>query len=194
MFLLSRLLLTVLPLSLGMAGCSGLLPRASASTPSTFESFAQAQAAVESITPFRTRRADLPALGFDPDQGANVTRIPYPEIVGRLAPYNGVPLDQLDPGIRACIQAGAGCQGYLFRFRSESRKREGGFTADFFNVRRTTQVRGWSFESLIVVRDDGVVLFRNVGGEPRVERTERQNNPLGPLQPAGEGAGALFMR
>jgi hypothetical protein len=187
-------LFALLPLFAGMAGCSTLLPRASASTPSTFESFAQAQAAADAITPLRTRRSELSGLGFDPDQGANVTRIPYPDIVGRLAPYNGVPLEQLDPGIRACIQAGSGCQGYLFRFRTESRKREGGFMADFFNVQRITEVRGWSFEALVVVRDDGMVLFRNIGGEPHARRTERYNNPLGPLQPAGEGVGALFMR
>ncbi len=187
-------LCVLLPLAAALGGCANMLPRASASTPAAFQSYAQAQESAERIIPFGTRRADLAGLGFDPDQGANVTVIPYPDIVGRLAPYGGVPLEQLDAGVRACIQAGAGCQGYLFRFRRESRQREGSFMADFFNVRRITQVQGWTFEAMVVVRADGVVLFRNMGGEPNAQRVERYENPLGPLQPAGEGVGALFMR
>lgn len=119
--------------------------------------------------------------------------IPYPNIVARLAPYAGVPVEQLEPGIRACIQAQTRCTGYLFRFQKEDRQRVGNFFADFLNVRRVTHTTGWSFDAIVVVRDE-LVLFRNVGGEPRVERFERHTNPLGPLQPAGEAAGALIVR
>ena len=61
------------------------------------------------------------------------------------------------------------------------------------NFRRTTRVSGWRFDGLLAVRD-GVVLFRSYGGEPRTDRTERQVNPLGPLQPAGEAARGLLVR
>ena len=57
----------------------------------------------------------------------------------------------------------------------------------------STEISGWRFQGLVVVRD-GVVLFRNYGGEPQIKQTERQSNPLGPLQPAGEAAGALIGR
>lgn len=175
------------------SACTSLLPRGSSGVASPFATFAQAQGAAERIVPFETRVGDLAALGFDPQEGANVTRIPYPDIVGRLAPYPGVPLDALDPGIRACIAARGLCTGYRFRFERTDRKREGGFWADFLNVRRVTNTTGWWFEALVVV-SEGRVLFRNHAGEPRIDRVERQFNPLGPLQPAGESAAAHWIR
>lgn len=176
-----------------LAGCSTLLPHGTSQSPSRFASYAEAQAAAEKIVPFATRTAELPSLGFDPQQGSNVTVIPYPDIVARLAPYSGVPLDQLDPGIRQCILAKTDCRAYLFRFEHMDRRREGDFLSDFFNVSRITNFSGWSFETLVVV-SNGTVLFRNIGGQPHVERTERQRNPLGPFQPAGESAGSLLVR
>lgn len=175
-----------------LGGCTSMLPRGSSDTPSPFASYSDAQAAAERIVPFKTSVKQLAALGFDPDQGKNVTVIPYPDIVARLAPYSGVPLEQLDAGIRACIRAQTGCRGYLFRFQREDRRREGSFLSDFLNVRRVTHVTGWWFEAMLVVTDDAV-LFRNVAGNARVERVERQTNPLGPLQDAGEGAGSMLL-
>ncbi len=169
-----------------------MLPRGSTDTPSPFATFAEAQASAEKIVAFRTRTADLREFGFDPEQGRNVTLIPYPEIVSRLAPYSGVPLADLDPGIRQCILAKSMCKAWVFRFARESRKREGGFWADFFNVRRVTSVEGWWFEALVVA-SEGTVLFRNYAGQAHTDRVERQNNPLGPLQPAGESVGSVLV-
>lgn len=180
-------------LALACAGCTSLLPSGSTGTPSPFESFEQAQAAAARLVPFQTRVAELAALGFDPAHGSNVAEIPYPDIVARLAPYPGVPLDSLDAGIRACILARSGCHAYLFRFDHMDRRREGNFFADFLNVRRVTHSTGWWFEALVVVAD-GVVLFRNQSGEARIDKVDRQTNPLGPLQPAGESAGAVLLR
>ena len=176
-----------------LAGCTAMLPRGSTDAPSPFPTFRDAQEAAEKIVPFRTPSSELAKLGFDTEDGRNVTVIPYPDIVARLAPYSGVPLDQLDPGIRTCILARTSCRGYVFRFEKESRTREGGFWADFLNVRRETHVRGWWFEALVVV-NDGTVLFRNISGQPRVEKLVKERNPLGPFQPAGEGAGAVILR
>ncbi|HEY0822791.1 MAG TPA: hypothetical protein VGD76_03310 [Ramlibacter sp.] len=176
-----------------LTACTAMLPRGSSDAPSPFATFAEAQAAAEKIVPFQTPTGQLATLGFDPKDGRNVTMIPYPDIVARLAPYSGVPLEQLDPGIRTCILAKTECRGYVFRFEKEDRTREGGFWADFLNVKRETHVRGWWFEALVVV-NDGTVLFRNISGQPHVERLVRERNPLGPLQPAGEGAGAIILR
>jgi hypothetical protein len=186
----------LLPLALlagtALAGCTAMLPRGSSDTPSPFQTYAEAQAAVERIVPFKTSASQLAALGFDPNEGKNVTVIPYPDIVARLAPYAGVPLDQLEAGVRACIVAQSDCRGYLFRFEREDRKREGNFLSDFLNWKRVTHVTGWRFEALLVV-SDGTVLFRNVAGNAHSDRIEKQTNPLGPLQPAGEGAGSLLL-
>jgi hypothetical protein len=108
---------TALVAAILLAGCTSMLPRGSSDTPSPFASYSDAQAAAEQIVPFKTSVKQLAALGFDPDQGKNVTVIPYPDIVARLAPYSGVPLEQLDAGIRACIRAQTGYRGYLFRFQ-----------------------------------------------------------------------------
>lgn len=173
-----------------MASCTTMLPRGASDTPSPFETYGEAQAAAGRIEPFKTLVAQLPSLGFDPVGGRNVTVIPYPDIVARLAPYSGVPLAELDPGIRECIRARVDCRAYLFRFERVDRRREGPFLADFLNIRRVTHTSGWSFEALVVVSGDRV-LFRNFGGQPQMARVERQTNPLGPFQPAGESLGSL---
>jgi hypothetical protein len=172
-------------------GCSSMLPRGTSDTPSPFESFDQARAAAESIAPFKTTVDQLKTLGFDRDEGKNVTLIPYPDVLARLAPYSGVPMEELDPGIRECIKAKTACRAWLFHFERQDRHREGGFVGDFLNVKRVTKTTGWSFDALVVA-NDGVVLFRNWGGQPNTDKLERQINPLGPLQPAGESAGALL--
>jgi hypothetical protein len=143
--------------------------------------------------PFQTTLDQLPALGFDPRSGTNVTQIPYPEIATRLAPNPAVPLDAMDAGIRRCILAQTACRGYAFRFGQQQRTREGNFLLDFLNFKRTVHFTGWQFDALVVVAD-GVVLFRNFGGEPKTDRTERQSNPLGPFQPIGESAGRTLAR
>lgn len=177
----------------GLGGCSSLLPTRSSDTPSTFDSFENAQAAATRIVAFKTRTSELKGLGFDPEEGKNVTLIPYPDIIARLAPHPGVPMEALDPGIRQCILAQSACRAYLFHFERQDHKREGGFWADFFNVRRITKVTGWWFDALVVVTD-GTVLFRNYGGQARTDHVEKQVNPLGPFQPAGESAGGALIR
>ena len=188
----SRAVLAVLAAAL-LGGCSSLLPKGTNDTPTPFQTYAEAEAAVNQIVPFKTSPRELPALGFDAKEGRNVTIIPYPNIVERLAPYSGVALDALDPGIRICILAQTQCRGYLFRFERQDRKREGNFWADFFNIRRINHYTGWWIEALVVV-NDGTVLFRNIAGAPSTERTDMYNNPLGPVQPAGEGVGTVLLR
>lgn len=187
-----RLFASVL-LALGLAGCSGLLPRGSSVASSPFTSYEEAKEAFDRIEPYKTSVAQLAALGFDPQDSANVIRIPYPEVVARLAPHPGVPLEALDRGVRDCMLAQSACRAYVYRFSQQSRKREGEFLSDFFNFRRITHIEGWRFEAMVVARDD-LVLFKNFGGEPRIDVTERQVNPLGPFQSGGEAAGGWVRR
>jgi hypothetical protein len=184
--------IAVMVLAALLSGCAGALPRGTTQTPSPFATFADAQAAAARIVPFSTKPAQLRELGFDPDQGRNVTLVPYPDVLARLVPYSGVPMEQLDPGIRECISARTLCRGYVFHFERQQRGREGGFVGDFFNVHRVTHTTGWWFDALVIVSDDRV-LFRNVAGQASIDRTERQTNPLGPLQHSGEGAGAWLL-
>lgn len=185
--------LACLVLAFGTAGCTHLLPRESQTVGSPFPDFDAARRALAQAIPFKTTVDDLRRLGFDVHDSANVTLIPYPELISRLAPNPSVPLSELDDGIRECILSRMACQAYEFVLGRELRERRGGFWADFLNFRRTTAVSGWHFKALVVVRD-GVVLFRNHGGEPKIARTERRINPLGPFQPAGEASGSLLTR
>ena len=180
-------------MAFSLAGCHSLLPRGSADTPAGFTSFGDAEAAATKVVGLQTRTAELKGLGFDPVAGTNVTLIPYPDIVARLAPYPGVPVERLDQGIQQCIEAKSACRGYLFHFERQDRKRKGSFWLDFLNIHRTTYITGWWFDTLIVV-SDGVVLFRNYGGQASTDRVEDQVNPLGPFQPAGESAGFQLIR
>jgi hypothetical protein len=176
-----------------LGGCANLLPRGSSQVPSGFDSFEAAVQAFDKIVTYRTDVEQLKALGFDVQGGANVTQIPYPQLMVSLAPDRGIPFEALDPGIRDCILSRQACRAYAFHLSRESTRREGNFLLDFLNFRRTTRVVGWSFDGLLAVRD-GIVLFRSYGGVPRTDRTEDRVNPLGPLQPAGEAARGLLLR
>jgi hypothetical protein len=176
-----------------LVGCGNLLPRSSTVAPSAFDSFEAARTALERVVPYQTTTAQLRELGFDIQASANVSLIPYPQVITRLAPNPNVTLEMLDQGIRDCIAARQACKAYEFSISHQSRRREGAFFLDFLNFRRTTEVTGWHFEGMFVVRDD-LVLFRNYGGEPQSSRTERRSNPLGPFQPAGESAGSLLVK
>jgi hypothetical protein len=176
-----------------LTSCANWLPHTDTQQPSAFDSFEAASSAFDKIVSYRTTVEEMRTLGFDLQASSNMTLIPYPQLTVRLAPDPGVPFDALDPGIRDCILARQGCLAYEFHLARETKRREGTFFLDFLNFRRTVRVVGWRFEGLVAVRN-GVVLFRSHGGEPRNDRTERQVNPLGPLQPAGEAAGTLIRR
>jgi hypothetical protein len=180
-------------LCLGVAACADLLPRSKSQQPSGFDSFEAAAVALDRALPYTTTVTELKALGYDVLASPNVTQIPYPQLIARLAPNSSVPLDALDPGIRDCMLARQACRVYEFRLAHEDRRRDGNFWLDFLNFRRSTSITGWRFEGLLVVRD-GMLLFRSYAGEPRTDRTEVETRPLGPFQPAGESSGSLILR
>ena len=186
----------LLPIALAalLGGCAagGLLPDASVAVRAGFDDFDAARSAFERIEPYRTTLDDLKGLGFD-TATSNVRLIGYPDIVGRLAPNSALSLEQLDPGIRDCILARLECRAYEFQLGNETRVRTGSFVLDWFNFKRTTEVKGWRFDALVAVRK-GVVLFRNYGGAPNNERTEREFNPLGPLQGIGDSVAGQLLR
>jgi hypothetical protein len=167
------------------AGCSTLLPRATSRSVSPFATFDSARESFERIVPYRTTLPELKQLGFDVYAHGSVQQVPYPQLVGQLVPNPVLTFDQLDGGIRDCIQARQECRAYVFRAGTEVHERRGPFIVDFLNFRRVTRTLGWRFEGLVLVRD-GVVLFRNHGGEPLIDRVEERVNPLGPLQSLGE--------
>lgn len=167
-----------------LAGCSTLLPHGSNVDVSPFPSFEAARDAFEQVAPYRSTLVDLQRLGFNPQSTANVEQVPYPQWVAMLVHPNVSPAES-DAGIRDCFAAEQACGAYVFRYSRIERARSGGFVADFLNFHRVTLTHGWRFEGVVLVRD-GTVLFRNHGGQPRIESVEDRTNLLGPLQSIGE--------
>lgn len=178
-------------LAASLAGCASLLPRSRAVDAAAFASHDAARTAFERIAPYRTTLAQLRDLGFDVRAHANVLHTPYPQWVAQLVPSPALGFEQLDVGIRDCIAAQQRCRAYEFRFGDRASARIGPFLPDFLAFRRVTRITGWRFQGVVLVRDD-VVLFRNHGGESRIEHTEEQVNPLGPLQGLGQSVGSLI--
>lgn len=165
-----------------LSGCASLLPHGRSEDVSPFATFEAARDALGRIEPYRTTVVGLKELGFDTQASTNVREIAYPQLIAHLVESPYQPLAELDSGIRECIAARQHCRAYEFRFSRIKRERRGDFFLDFLNFRRITHTSGWRFEGVVLVRDDGIVLFRNYAGEPRIESTEEQRNPLGPLQ------------
>jgi len=165
-----------------LCGCAELLPRSHTEEPSPFASFEDARAAIEKVQPHRTSLEEMKALGLDPQASTNVREIPYPQLITLLVDSPSVAAADLDPGIGECIAARQACRAYQFHFSRVERDRYGNFLLDLLNFDRRTRTSGWRFQAIVLMRDDGVILFRNHAGEPRVDTNERTRNPLGPLQ------------
>lgn len=171
-------------LTLGLCACSPLLPRSESATQTSWKSYDEAKSAIESLTPGVSLRADLQELGIDPYSNAAVRILTYPDILQRFAVGAAVSAQNLDPGIRRCINAANHCIGYAIEQASISRKRYGNFWADQLNFRRKTDIEGWRFNAIIVIVSD-VVVYAAYGGQPHVHEHESSRNPLGPLQDSG---------
>lgn len=165
-----------------LSGCAQFLPTSRAEEASPFATFEAAASAIEQVEPQRTSLQEMKTLGLDPQASSNVREIPYPQLVAQLVESSSLALSELDPGIRECIAVRQRCRAYQFRFSRVARERTGNALLDFFNFDRTTRTSGWRFEGVVLIRDGEVILFRNHGGEPRIDSVERVRNPLGPFQ------------
>ena len=167
------------------AGCSALLPRSEAFTVSPWQSFEEAQRAFDEIIPHKTTVADLKRLKLDPVSYPNITILNYSDVLRRFIPSPSVDASSLDAGVQECVRAATRCKGYEVDHRVLKRKRYGNFWADIFNFRRKTDIVGWRFNAVVLITDD-VVVYKLTGGQPVIHEHEDSNNPLGPIQGAGE--------
>ncbi len=172
----------LIPLAL-LCGCGSWLPRARTES-ATFQSFDQAQAAIEAIVPKRSNLAALSAMGISPELQPNTLILTHNDIAKRVANGGPVRRDDLDPGIRECLNAREACRGWELNVARITKARVGNFLADFVNFKRRTETTGWRFNALILLVD-GTVVYRGWGGQPVVNEVEVQTNPLGPLQEMG---------
>ncbi len=168
-----------------LGGCGSLLPKAKNITISPWNSYQEVQQTFDKIVPHKTTVSDLKALKLVPQVNPNIAILNYSDVLRRFIPSPSVNADDLDEGVKECISAKTACQGYEVKQSVIDRKRYGNFWADFLNFRRKTDVIGWSFVGVILLKDD-VVVYKLTGGEPSIHQFEEERNPLGPLQGIGQ--------
>jgi hypothetical protein len=114
----------------------------------------------------------------------NITLLNYLDVLRRFIPSPATDIADLEPGVRDCIKAKSACNGYEVDQKMLKRKRYGNFWADFLNFNRKTDIVGWRFNGVILMKDD-LVVYKPTGGQPSIHEHEENKNPLGPLQGLG---------
>jgi hypothetical protein len=173
--LLRLILLTALLLQ---TGCSSLLPSGKAVAESPWITYTDAKSAFDEILVGTTTVEDLKKLGFDIKASPNLKVLNYLDIA---ATVQGIPMQELDPGLQACLRARAECHAYVFEPKRTYSKRIGNFWLDIANFRRVTKETGWHFKALIVFVNHHVA-YKLASGEPQIDQLQEQINPLGPIQ------------
>lgn len=164
-----------------LSACSSLLPRAQSLTYAPWTSFEQAQHTFDGIVPHETTLQQLRDMQLDPKANPNITILNYSDILRRFLPSPSINAHDLDPGVQECIAAKSGCEGYEINQQTMKRKRYGSFLADLLNFRRKTDISGFRFNGVLLIKDR-VVIYKLTGGQPAIHEFEESVNPLGPFQ------------
>lgn len=170
-------------LSLLLGGCSSMLPSAKSES-SPFETFEQAQTAIEGLVPMKSNATELEKLGIAPPHYPNTVILTQADIVRRFVPSGLLKREDLDAGVLACLEAKDACRGWEVTAARISKIRTGNFWADFTNFSRRQETTGWRFNGLILLVGD-LVVYRSWSGQPRISELEITRNPLGPFQDIG---------
>ena len=172
---------------LAIAACSDLLPKSESRTYSPWKNYEEAQETFDKIIPHETTVQELKALKLDPRDNPNITILNYSDVLRRFLPSPSINPADLDAGVKECIEAKTECQGYEVNQSFEKRKRYGSFLLDFFSFRRRTDIAGWTFNGVVLIKN-GVVIYKLTGGQPAIHSNQDELNPLGPLQGFGNAA------
>lgn len=165
--------------------CASLLPRSKEATASPWRSYEDAQSTFDAIVPGMTTVDELKYLSLDPAANPNIAILNYSDILRRFLMNQSVSLSDLDHGVRDCVTAKVLCRGYEIDQRSIRKHRNGSFWLDFLGFRKETQIAGWRFQGLILLKN-GVVVYKLSGGQPAIMQQEESQNPLGPIQAVGD--------
>jgi hypothetical protein len=169
----------------GLAGCTTLLPSAKEEVVSNWQSYDDAVKSLATIDPYRATRQAVHAMGLDPHLNPAIKILHFADVLQRFAAATLIKPEDVDRGIKDCLQAGKQCTGYAIAVRKIQRKRIGNFWLDSLNFKRESVSQGWSVEVLLVFVDD-LLVYELVGGQPTIDNYELQRNPLGPLQSWGD--------
>lgn len=175
----------VMIVALALGGCSTLLPTAKREVVSSWNSYDDAVKSLSAIEAYKATRSDVHANGLDPRTNPAITVLHFADVLQKFPSAAMIRPEDVDRGIRDCLQAGQRCDGYTISVKKVDRARVGNFWLDSFNFKREAVSRGWEVDALLVFVDDQVV-YELVGGRPTIDEYEVVRNPLGPLQAWGD--------
>jgi hypothetical protein len=158
-----------------------ILPSSEAVTKSRLQTYEEAQAAFAQIIPFQTTVNDLKPLGFDPESSPNAKSLTYLEVIQRFMPNQAITKEDLDPAVRECVEARAGCRAAELELNEARSRRFGNLLLDLLGFKRQTRESGWQFKGFLLILDSKVV-YKLAAGQPAIDRFEKRVRPLGPLQ------------
>lgn len=166
-------------------GCSSLLPSSREATASPWKTYEEAELTFDKIIPGRTTESELNQLRLDPRSNPNIAILNYSDVLMRFVPHSSISLADLDRGVRECLLAKVRCKGFAISQSSVHRNRNGNFVADVLGFSKSTQITGWKFNGLLLIKE-GVVIYKLSGGTPSIAQEEENTNPLGPVQSIGQ--------
>jgi hypothetical protein len=170
-----------------LSACTSLLPSSKDEVVSDWNSYDDAVASLATIVPYRATRQDVHKQGLDPATNPAITVLHFADVLPKFTAAALVRKEDVDRGIRDCLQAGKQCSAYEIIVKKTQRRRTGDFWLDSLNFKRETVTQGWSVDALLVFVDDQLV-YELVGGRPKINEFELRRNPLGPLQGWGDRA------
>jgi hypothetical protein len=176
---------------LTLGGCSTLLPTAKQEVVSDWNSYDDAVKSLSTVEPYKATRADVHANGLDPRTNSAITVLHFADVLQKFPSAAMIRPEDVDRGIRDCLQAGKRCSGYTIAVKKLDHMRVGSFWLDSLNFKREAVSKGWEVDALLVFVDDQLV-YELVGGRPTIDEYEVVRNPLGPLQGWGNLAFEAF--
>jgi hypothetical protein len=185
-------LCAVLAFAAGLQGCARwVLPSNSTTTESPFKNYQSAEDAYNRITPYVTTVQELKARGLNPYTTPNIKVLNYLDLVPRFLPQQTLQQEDLDPAVRACLSGRDRCVGWLAEPSMLANDRTGNVPLDMLGFDRETTSSGWKASMLLLIQD-GVVVYKLWSGTPSIIEVKRDTKPLGPLQDlSGAAAGAV---
>jgi hypothetical protein len=167
-----------------LAGCGSLLPKSKEVTASPWPTYQAAQETFDKIVPGQTTVADLRRMALDPSENPNIAILNYADVMRKFMLNQSLSLNDLDQGVRECVTAKVSCRGFEVTQSMVNKNRQGNVVLDVLGFYRETQTTGWRFNGLILIKDN-VVVYKLTGGQPILQGTEENKNPLGPVQAIG---------
>jgi len=174
-----------------VGGCATWLPSSRTEVVSNWGSYDAAVTSLASIAPYTSTRQSVHLQGLDPRSNPAITVMHFADVLQRFAAASLIKPEDVDRGIRDCLQAGKRCSGYAIAVEKLHRQRSGSFWLDSLNFRRETVTTGWRVDVLLVFVDDTLV-YQLIGGRPTINEVDLRRNPLGPLQGWGDQSRQLI--